>query len=117
MEGMDPSIQAAVRKYMDRSDVLVVTKLQCKSTGQQVTVGNIHVTWGEMKVPDVQSLQVMKPTTQYFTELDTGTVARLVECPLLTRRLQLDPRPSHTKDFKDGTSCSFAWRSALRKSS
>ena len=55
---MDPSVQAAVRKYMDRSDVLVVTKLQCNYSGQQVTVGNIHVTWGEMKVPDVQSLQV-----------------------------------------------------------
>ena len=26
-----------------------------------------------------------------------------------------DPRPGHTKDFKNGTSCSFAWRSALRK--
>ena len=23
-----------------------------------------------------------------------------------------DPRPGHTKDFKNGTSCSFAWRSA-----
>ena len=26
-----------------------------------------------------------------------------------------DPRPGHTKDFKNGTSCSFAWHSALRK--
>ena len=26
-----------------------------------------------------------------------------------------DPRPGRTKDFKNGTSCSFAWRSALRK--
>ena len=26
-----------------------------------------------------------------------------------------DPRLGHTKDFKNGTSCSFAWRSALRK--
>ena len=25
-----------------------------------------------------------------------------------------DPRPGHTKYFKNGTSCSFAWRSALR---
>ena len=56
---MDPTIQAAVRHYMDRSDVLVITRLQCNNTGQQITVGNIHVTWGEMKVPDVQSLQVI----------------------------------------------------------
>ena len=56
---MDPTIQAAVRHYMDRSDVLVITRLQCNNTGQQITVGNIHVTWGEMKVPDVQSLQVL----------------------------------------------------------
>ena len=26
-----------------------------------------------------------------------------------------DPWPGHTKDFKNGTSCSFTWRSALRK--
>ena len=26
-----------------------------------------------------------------------------------------DPQLGHTKDFKNGTSCSFAWRSALRK--
>ena len=25
------------------------------------------------------------------------------------------PRPGHTKDFKNGTSCSFAWCLALRK--
>ena len=28
-----------------------------------------------------------------------------------------NPRPSNTKDFKKGTNCSFAWRSALRKQS
>ena len=60
VDGMDPSIQAAVREYMNRSDVLVVARLQCKQTGLEVTVGNIHVTWGEMKVPDVQSLQVIR---------------------------------------------------------
>ena len=32
-------------------------------------------------------------------------------------RHRFDPRPSHTKDFKNDTSCSFAWRSALRKQS
>lgn len=58
VDGMDPSIQAAVREYMNRSDVLVVARLQCNQTGLEVTVGNIHVTWGEMKVPDVQSLQI-----------------------------------------------------------
>ena len=60
VDGMDPSIQAAVREYMNRSDVLVVARLQCNQTGLEVTVGNIHVTWGEMKVPDVQSLQVIR---------------------------------------------------------
>ena len=59
MQGMDPSMEAAVRQYMDRPDVLVITRLQCNTSGQQITVGNIHVTWGEMKVPDVQSLQVI----------------------------------------------------------
>ena len=28
---------------------------------------------------------------------------------------RFDPRPSHTKDFKNGASCSFTWHSALKK--
>ena len=47
---------------------------------------------------------------------NTGTVAQLVERPLCDREVcGFDPRPSLTKDDKNGSSCSFAWRSALRK--
>ena len=33
----------------------------------------------------------------------------------VTGNLWFDPHPIHTKDFKNGISCSFVWRSALRK--
>ena len=35
--------------------------------------------------------------------------------PLWLGGCGLDPRPGHTKDFKNSTSCCFAWCSALRK--
>ena len=55
---LDPTVQEGVRQYMDLPDVMVVTKLQHKTSGKEVTVGNIHVNWGEMKTPDIQCVQV-----------------------------------------------------------
>lgn len=47
-----------MRKYTDLPDVVIVTKLQCKNTGREVTIGNVHINWGEMKMPDTQCVQV-----------------------------------------------------------
>ncbi|WAR08712.1 CCR4-like protein [Mya arenaria] len=58
VEGIDPTIQAAVCKYMDLPDVCVIAKLECKATKQNITVGNVHINWGEMKAPDAQCVQV-----------------------------------------------------------
>ncbi|KAL3881673.1 hypothetical protein ACJMK2_028083 [Sinanodonta woodiana] len=57
-EGTDQDLRAAIEKYIDSADVLIVTRLKCCKTGQEVTIGNIHVIWGEMKVPDVQCIQI-----------------------------------------------------------
>lgn len=59
MEGIDPTIQSAVQKYMDLADVVVVTKLRNNATGQEVTIGNVHIVWAEMKMPDAQCVQVI----------------------------------------------------------
>jgi len=56
--GIDPSIQTAVRQYLDLPDVCIVTKLECRTTGQTVTVGNVHINWGKMETPDIQCVQV-----------------------------------------------------------
>lgn len=56
--GLDDNLKASVRKYLNRPDVLVITKLQCNNTGNIVTVGNVHVHWGKMEVPDVQCVQI-----------------------------------------------------------
>ncbi|XP_060577975.1 myb-like protein X isoform X2 [Ruditapes philippinarum] len=58
LEGIDPAIQEAVRTYTDLPDVVIVTKLQCKNTGREVTIGNVHINWGEMKMPDIQCVQI-----------------------------------------------------------
>lgn len=57
-DGLDPTQKEAIQGYLDRPDVMVLVKLRCNSTGQIVTVGNIHVHWGQMKLPDVQCIQV-----------------------------------------------------------
>ena len=43
------------------------------------------------------------------------STAQLVERPLCDREVVGSIPGCHTKDFKNGISCSFAWRSALRK--
>ena len=39
-------------------DVLVLTQLKCNFTNNCLTIGNIHVQWGKMEVPDIQCIQV-----------------------------------------------------------
>lgn len=57
-EGLDPAVRDSVKKYMDLPDVVIVTKLRSIATGQEVTVGNVHIIWAEMKMPDAQCVQV-----------------------------------------------------------
>ncbi|XP_022293286.2 uncharacterized protein LOC111103940 [Crassostrea virginica] len=57
-DGLDPMQKEAIRSYLNRPDVMVLVKLRCNVTGQILTVGNIHVHWGKMKVPDVQCIQI-----------------------------------------------------------
>lgn len=59
---MDSGVKAAVQKYMDKPDVVVLTQLKCNFTNNVVTVGNIHVQWGKMEVPDIQCIQVSQKT-------------------------------------------------------
>ncbi|XP_062599170.1 uncharacterized protein LOC134260634, partial [Saccostrea cucullata] len=56
-DGVDPSQQEAIKGYLNRPDVMVLVKLQCNRTGQILTVGNIHVHWGRIKVEDVKCIQ------------------------------------------------------------
>ncbi|KAL8611335.1 hypothetical protein ACOMHN_014390 [Nucella lapillus] len=54
--GLASDVASAIYKYLDRADVVLITRLRCKATGKVVTVGNIHVVW-DMKSPDVQCIQ------------------------------------------------------------
>lgn len=55
--GLSAEVGAAVSKYLDRADVVLITKLRSKVTGKCFTVGNIHVVWDSMRSPDVQCIQ------------------------------------------------------------
>lgn len=69
MEGIEPTIQEAVKKYTNLPDVIIVAKLKCKNTGREVTIGNVHIQWGEMKVPDAQCVQVRIMNTSYCIKI------------------------------------------------
>ena len=55
--GLSEEVAAACRKYLDRADVILLSKLTCKKTGKSMTVCNIHVVY-DPKAPDVQCVQV-----------------------------------------------------------
>lgn len=56
--GLDEDVKKAILKYLDMPDVLVLTQLKCNFTNNHLTVGNIHVQWGKMEVPDIQCIQI-----------------------------------------------------------
>ncbi|XP_046330032.2 2',5'-phosphodiesterase 12-like [Haliotis rufescens] len=54
----DTFLWDAVKKYLDRSDVISVCTLRCSNTDKKLTVGNVHVTWDDLRCQDVQALQI-----------------------------------------------------------
>ncbi|KAL8606051.1 hypothetical protein ACOMHN_040049 [Nucella lapillus] len=52
-----PEVKAAAKEYLDQADVVLVTRLRCKSTGRTLTVGNVHLYWDEDLHPDVKTVQ------------------------------------------------------------
>ncbi|XP_070190310.1 uncharacterized protein [Littorina saxatilis] len=55
--GLSPDIEMAVNKYLDRADVVLVTRLRCKGSSRVVTVGNVHLCWEDNLHPDVKAVQ------------------------------------------------------------
>ena len=48
----------AVKQFVDKPSVILVTQLRCNNTGSTVTVGNIHVSWENLAKPDLQCIEV-----------------------------------------------------------
>jgi len=55
---LEPSVREPVKKYMDLSDVVIVTRLRNTATGQELTIGNVHIIFADKKMPDAQCVQV-----------------------------------------------------------
>lgn len=67
--GVSPATMAAIAEHMERSsafeDIIsppgcLMVRLRHKSTGRQICVSNVHVTWKEFKCPVLQLLQVAR---------------------------------------------------------
>ncbi|KAL4233560.1 hypothetical protein ACF0H5_008240 [Mactra antiquata] len=78
LTGIDPTIQEAVRNYMNLPDVVVITKLKCNNTGQEVTVGNVHIQWGQMKVPDAQCVQIASAVKEIVSNADGDVFPHII---------------------------------------
>ncbi|XP_035827524.1 actin cytoskeleton-regulatory complex protein pan1 [Aplysia californica] len=55
--GLSEEVARAAKKYLDRADVILLSRLTCKKTGKTVTICNIHVVY-DLAAPDVQCVQV-----------------------------------------------------------
>ncbi|GFN85747.1 glucose-repressible alcohol dehydrogenase transcriptional effector [Plakobranchus ocellatus] len=55
--GLSSEVSSAVKQYLDRADVLLLTQLECLKTGKTLTIANIHVVFAP-PAPDVQCIQV-----------------------------------------------------------
>ncbi|ESO92200.1 hypothetical protein LOTGIDRAFT_233228 [Lottia gigantea] len=71
--GLNEDVQTAVREYLDRADVLHLSRLQCNNTGKIVTIGNIHVIWDEFKSPDVQCIQIASAIKEIVNKAGNDT--------------------------------------------
>ncbi|XP_076444929.1 uncharacterized protein LOC143282923 [Babylonia areolata] len=54
---VSPAVQRAAKDYLDRADVVVITCLRCESSGDVITVGNVHLWWDDDLHPDVKTIQ------------------------------------------------------------
>ncbi|XP_029649667.1 mucin-17 [Octopus sinensis] len=57
---LSEEVKESVRRFMCLPDVLLVTRLRCKNTGKFITVGNVHVNWGNFKLPNIQCVQIAR---------------------------------------------------------
>ena len=81
--GLSPEVGAAIRKYLDRADVVLLTQLRSKASGKVVTIGNIHVVWDFMRSPDVQCIQVATVRSQKSSTVLFVFVNYYKKCVLL----------------------------------
>ena len=56
--GLENENLDAVKRFVDKPSVVLITQLQCNNTGNTVTIGNIHVSWEQLAKPDLQCIEV-----------------------------------------------------------
>ena len=57
---LEEDIKVAVRKVITEksNSVVLLCRLKCVNTNASLTVANIHVSWGRLKNPDIQCVEV-----------------------------------------------------------
>ncbi|XP_074663057.1 uncharacterized protein LOC141915434 isoform X2 [Tubulanus polymorphus] len=56
--GISEDQKEAVQKYLDNMAVVLITKVKCNTNGKEITIGNIHVTYDNLKFPDEQCIEI-----------------------------------------------------------
>ena len=70
-KGFSNEVNSAVKQYLDRADVMMLTQLVCLKTGKTVTVANIHVVYAPPG-PDLQCLEVRLEFSQIWNNFNFG---------------------------------------------
>ena len=55
---MDPAKLAAVKEFVNKPSVVLMTQLRSNTSGHVISVANIHVSWEQLQKPDLQCVEV-----------------------------------------------------------
>ncbi|XP_046583247.1 CCR4-Not complex 3'-5'-exoribonuclease subunit Ccr4-like [Haliotis rubra] len=77
-ESLNKEVQQAVEEYLDRADVVHISRLRCKQTNKVVTIGNIHVVWDNLSSPDVQSIQIASAVKELVSQAGSDSSPHLL---------------------------------------
>lgn len=76
--GMEPAKLAAVKEYVNKPAVVLMTQLRSNTSGHMVTVANIHVSWEQLQKPDLQCIEVSSAIRALVTLADGPTHGHII---------------------------------------
>jgi len=56
--GLDRETIESIKKYLSESSVFLISNFICRNTGLPLVVANTHISWEQLKKPDVQCIEV-----------------------------------------------------------
>ena len=78
---------AAVRQFVDRPSVVLISQLRCNNSGNVLTLGNIHVSWENLSKPDLQCIEVINILVLFLLSIKYATLSAPMHLFLLYNSL------------------------------